>query len=198
MVWKVLTGLMVIQHMSASHQIPMQTATFAGGCFWCIEAVFESLNGVEKVQSGYSGGWTDHPDYKSVCSGNTGHAEVVQVTFNPGVITYPDLLTVFFSVHDPTTLNRQGNDIGTQYRSAIFYHNEDQRMAAEKKIKELEISGEYGGHIVTEIVPFTKFHQAEDYHQGYYEANPNQSYCRIVVGPKVEKFRKKFKERLKP
>ncbi|RJP47140.1 MAG: peptide-methionine (S)-S-oxide reductase [Anaerolineaceae bacterium] len=179
--------------MNANHQI----ATLAGGCFWCLEAVFDELNGVVSVESGYSGGHVDNPSYKAVCNGDTGHAEVVQVTFDPSVISYRDLLTVFFTIHDPTTLNRQGADVGTQYRSAIFYHDETQRADAEAVIRELTESRLWANPIVTEVAPFTKFYMAEDYHQEYFANNPSQPYCMAVVAPKVVKFRKHFTERLK-
>jgi peptide-methionine (S)-S-oxide reductase len=176
----------------------VEVATLAGGCFWCLEAVFEQLQGVLAVESGYSGGATHSPAYHDVCEGDTGHAEVVQVTFDPGVITYRDILDVFFATHDPTTLNRQGNDVGTQYRSAIFYHSPEQKRAAEEKIAQLASERVFDAPIVTEVAPMTKFYQAETYHQGYFRANPAQPYCQFVVAPKLAKFRKKFAERLKP
>jgi peptide-methionine (S)-S-oxide reductase len=179
--------------MNANHQI----ATLAGGCFWCLEAVFDELNGVISVESGYSGGRIENPSYKAVCTGTTGHAEAVQITFDPSVISYRDLLTVFFTIHDPTTLNRQGADVGTQYRSAIFYHDEAQRADAEAVIRELTESKLWPNPIVTEIAPFTKFYMAEDYHQEYFANNPYQPYCMAVVAPKVVKFRKHFVGRLK-
>jgi peptide-methionine (S)-S-oxide reductase len=172
-------------------------ATLAGGCFWCLEGVFEQLQGVDKVESGYAGGATIEPTYRDVCEGDTGHAEVVQVTYDPAVITYPDILDVFFAIHDPTTRNRQGNDIGTQYRSAIYYHNPEQKRAAETKIAELNAARIFDAPIVTEVVPLERFYKAEDYHQGYFRANPAQPYCQYVVSPKVAKFRKKFAGRLK-
>ena len=175
----------------------LETATLAAGCFWCVEAVFDDLNGVEDVVSGYSGGNTVHPTYRQVCDGNTGHAEVAEIRFDPSVISFKDILRVFFSVHDPTTLNRQGNDVGTQYRSAVFYHNEDQKRDAEEVIKEVTDEGVYDRPIVTEVVPFEKFWPAEDYHQEYFLNNPNQPYCTAVVAPKVKKFRQKFADRLK-
>jgi len=174
-----------------------EVATLAGGCFWCLEPIFEELKGVENVVVGYSGGDVANPTYEQVCTGKTGHAESVQITFNPEVISYADLLRVFFTVHDPTTLNRQGADVGTQYRSAIFYHNEQQKETAEKVIKELEDEGVWNNPIVTEVTKFDVFYKAEKYHQEYYEKNPNQGYCRIVIDPKVQKFRKKFSDRLK-
>jgi peptide-methionine (S)-S-oxide reductase len=175
----------------------LETATLGAGCFWCVEAVFDDLQGVESVESGYSGGHTENPTYQQVCSETTGHAEVVQVKFNPEVISFKEVLQVFFAVHDPTTLNRQGNDIGTSYRSAIFYHSDEQRKVAEEVIKEVEAEEVYDGKIVTEVAPFDKFYIAEDYHQEYFANNPNQPYCAGVVAPKVAKFRKKFLSRLK-
>lgn len=172
-------------------------ATFGGGCFWCLEAVFEQVRGVEKVVSGYTGGNTPQPNYKEVCGGRTGHAEVVQLTYDPAVVSYRDLLQVFFSIHDPTTLNRQGADVGTQYRSAIFYHDAEQERTAREMIEELNKAGLFGKPIVTEIVPLTTFYAAEDYHQGYFRTNPGQGYCVAVVAPKVAKFRKQHLERLK-
>jgi len=175
----------------------METATLAAGCFWCVEAVFDDLKGVEDVISGYSGGHTENPTYREVCSETTGHAEVIQIKFDPEVITYADILRVFFAVHDPTTLNRQGNDIGTSYRSAVFYHTPEQKQAAEEVIKEVTEAGIYDNPIVTEVAPFDKFYPAEDYHQEYFSNNPNQPYCAAVVAPKVAKFRKQFVSRLK-
>ena len=179
--------------MNANHQI----ATLAGGCFWCLEAVFDELNGVISVESGYSGGHVDNPSYKAVCTGMTGHAEVVQVTFDPSVLSFRDLLTVFFTIHDPTMLNRQGADVGTQYRSAIFYHDDSQRADAEAVIHELTESKLWPNPIITEVVKFEKFYVAEDYHQEYFANNPYQPYCMAVVAPKVVKFRKHFVDRLK-
>lgn len=175
----------------------METATLAAGCFWCVEAVFDDLQGVGDVVSGYSGGHTENPTYQQVCSETTGHAEVVQVKFDPSVLSYEDLLRVFFTVHDPTQLNRQGNDVGTSYRSAIFYHSDEQRDAANKIIKEITDEGLYDNPIVTEVTPFDKFWTAENYHQEYFANNPNQPYCAAVVAPKVAKFRAKFANRLK-
>ena len=169
-------------------------ATLAGGCFWCLEAVYDELNGVQRVVSGYAGGEMPNPSYQQVCSGRTGHAEVVQVTYDPNVVTYRDLLEIFFTIHDPTTLNRQGADIGTQYRSAIFYHDEEQRHAAEEIIAELEAERAFPNPIVTEVTPLETFYAAEEYHQDYYENNPYQPYCMVVVAPKLAKFRKKFAE----
>ena len=174
------------------------TATFGTGCFWCTEAIFEQLNGVLKVTSGYSGGQTQNPTYKEVCTGKTGHAESVQVVYEPGKISFDELLEVFWQVHDPTTLNRQGADVGTQYRSAIFYHNEEQKQKAEKYKAELQKSGAFDKPIVTEITPFSKFFTAENYHQEYYELNKNTNpYCSVVIRPKLEKFEKVFKNKLK-
>lgn len=175
----------------------LETATLAAGCFWCVEAVFDDLQGVTDVVSGYSGGHTENPTYQQVCSETTGHAEVVQIQFDPEVLSYADLLRVFFSVHDPTTLNRQGNDVGTSYRSAIFYHSDEQRKIAEEIIKEVNEAKIYDNPIVTEVTEFTNFYPAEDYHQEYFANNPNQPYCAAVVAPKVAKFRKNFVERLK-
>lgn len=174
-----------------------QTAILAGGCFWCLEAVFDALEGVEAVESGYSGGHVPNPTYKQVCSDTTGHAEVARVTFDPSVITYRDLLKVFFAIHDPTTLNRQGNDIGASYRSAIFYLDEGQKRAAEEVIRELSDAKLWPNPIVTEVTKFDAFYMAEDYHQEYFANNPFQPYCMAVVAPKVLKFRKQFVERLK-
>ncbi len=175
----------------------METATLGSGCFWCTEAVFQQLKGVSSVVSGYSGGHIDNPSYEQVSTGRTGHAEVCQIQFDPDQISYEALLEVFFDTHDPTTLNRQGNDIGTQYRSVIFYHSEKQRETAERVKLELDKSGTWKNPIVTEIVPFKKFYPAEDYHQNYYRNNPNQGYCRVVIAPKLSKFQKVFKLKLK-
>jgi peptide-methionine (S)-S-oxide reductase len=175
----------------------LETATLAGGCFWCLEAVFDELKGVESVESGYSGGHTESPSYRDVCTGTTGHAEAVQVRFDPAVLSYRDLLSVFFVIHDPTTPNRQGADVGTQYRSAIFYHSEDQKLAAEALIQELDQQRIWGAPLVTEVASFEKFYLAEDYHQEYFTRNPLQPYCMAVVAPKVSKFRKHFIDRLK-
>lgn len=174
-----------------------ETATLAAGCFWCVEAVFDDLQGVTDVVSGYSGGHKENPTYAEVCTGETGHAEVVQITFDPKIISYDDILRVFFTVHDPTTLNRQGNDVGTQYRSAIFYHNPEQKRTAEEIRDEIAAAGIYDDPIVTEITPFNRFWPAEDYHQEYFANNPNQPYCAAVVAPKVAKFRRKYAARLK-
>jgi peptide-methionine (S)-S-oxide reductase len=174
-----------------------QIATLAGGCFWCLEAVFDELKGVESVESGYAGGQVPNPSYQAVCTGMTGHAEVVQLTFDPQVVSYRDLLNMYFTIHDPTTRNRQGNDVGTQYRSAIFYHTPEQKTTAEEVIKELNSQHIWDAPIVTEVTPFEKFYIAEDYHQEYFANNPNQGYCRAIIAPKVAKFRKHFLDKLK-
>ena len=174
-----------------------EVTTLAGGCFWCLEAVFDDLNGVESVESGYMGGKLDDPSYEQVCGGKTGHAEVVQITFDPEVVSFADILQVFFVIHDPTTLNRQGNDVGTQYRSAVFYHSPEQKAITEKVIADITKAGLYRDKIVTEVVPASKFYIAEAYHQEYFARNPAQGYCQFIVAPKVAKFRKHFFERLK-
>jgi peptide-methionine (S)-S-oxide reductase len=174
-----------------------EIATLAGGCFWCLEAVYNDLKGVESVESGYMGGKTANPSYEDVCSGETGHAEVVQLSFDPKSVSFKEILEVFFVIHDPTTLNRQGNDAGTQYRSAIFYHSAAQKAAAERVIADLSAGKIYDDPIVTEVVPASKFYAAEAYHQEYFRRNPAQPYCAFVVRPKVAKFRKHFLERLK-
>jgi peptide-methionine (S)-S-oxide reductase len=174
-----------------------ETATLAGGCFWCLEAVYEVMEGVLSVQSGYMGGHMDNPDYQSVCGGETGHAEVVQITFDPAVTPFREILEVFFAIHDPTTRDRQGNDVGTQYRSAIFYHDDRQRAEAEALIRELNAGRVWPDPIVTEVTPASTFYKAEDYHQEYYRNNPRQPYCAFVVAPKVQKFRKKFAAKLR-
>ncbi|HEU5300096.1 MAG TPA: peptide-methionine (S)-S-oxide reductase MsrA [bacterium] len=174
-----------------------EVATLAGGCFWCLEAVFDQLQGVEDVVSGYAGGHVPNPTYRHVCTGETGHAEVVRIAFDPDAISYRDLLKVFFTIHDPTTLNRQGGDAGTQYRSAIFTHTDEQERIAEEVIAEMTEAGIWDEPIVTEVVPFEAFYAAEDYHQEYFTRNPNQAYCRMVIAPKVAKFRKQYLERLK-
>jgi len=175
----------------------IETAVFGGGCFWCLEALFQRLPGVKSVESGYMGGRVENPTYKQVCTGNTGHAEVVRVGFDPGQISYRDLLDVFFAIHDPTTLNRQGNDVGTQYRSVIFYNSDEQRREAEKVIAELTAAGEFSAPIVTAVEPAATFFVAEDYHQNYFNENSDQPYCRFIIAPKLEKFRKAFAEKLK-
>ncbi len=172
-------------------------ATLAGGCFWCLEAIFDNLNGVEKVESGYSAGHLPNPTYQQVCTGETGHAEVVQITFDPSIVSFRDLLQLFFTIHDPTTLNRQGPDVGTQYRSAIFYHSPEQKAVAEQAISEINAAEIWDDPIVTEVTQFTEFYPAEEYHRDYYLRNPDQPYCRAVIEPKVAKFRKLFLERLK-
>ena len=175
----------------------MQVATLGSGCFWCTEAFFLKLKGVESVESGYSGGKVKNPTYREICTGMTGHAEVVQVKFNPKEISYEDILEVFWNTHDPTTLNKQGADEGTQYRSVIFYHNDDQKKVAEQYKIQLDKSGTFKNPIVTEITPLSIFYPAEDYHQNYYALNPNQGYCQYVIRPKVEKFNKQYSAKLK-
>ena len=175
----------------------LQVATLGSGCFWCTEAFFLKLNGVESVVSGYSGGKVKNPSYREVCTGLTGHAEVIQVKFNQKIISYEDILEVFWNTHDPTTLNKQGADEGTQYRSAVFYHSDEQKKIADQYKSQLEKSGVYKNRIVTEITPFTVFYPAEDYHQNYYALNPNQGYCQYVIRPKVEKFNKQYASKLK-
>lgn len=174
-----------------------EKATLAGGCFWCLEAAYKDLKGVLAVIPGYTGGHTENPTYEEVCTDTTGHAEVVQITFDPETITYRDLLEIFFFVHDPTTLNRQGNDIGTQYRSAIFYHNEEQKEQVLAMIKSLEEESAYPDPIVTQVERLEKFYPAEEYHHNYYERNPEQAYCAMVIAPKLAKFRAKYQEKLK-
>jgi peptide-methionine (S)-S-oxide reductase len=176
---------------------PTEVATLAGGCFWCLEAVYLNVRGVEKVESGYAGGRVPNPSYELVCTGTSGHAEVVQVTYHPEQISFRELLEIFFTIHDPTTLNRQGADSGTQYRSAIFYHSPEQKAEAEQMIRELDAGTVFPGPIVTEVVPLTEFFPAEEYHRDYYARNPTQGYCRAVVGPKVSKMRKQWAGKLK-
>jgi len=178
---------------STNHEV----ATLAGGCFWCLDAVFRGLKGVDQVVSGYSGGNVPDPSYEAVCTGRTGHAEVVQVTFDPAVLSYRDLLEVFFGIHDPTTLDRQGADVGTQYRSAIYYHSPEQERMAREVIAEIERDGVFDAPIVTAVTPFAAFYPAEEYHQDYFRRNPGQGYCRAVIAPKVAKFRTEHLERLK-
>ncbi len=173
------------------------TATFGAGCFWCVEAVFQNLDGVESVHSGFSGGNSPNPTYKEICTGTTGHAEVCQIVYNPQKVSYETLLEAFWGTHDPTTLNRQGNDVGTQYRSVIFYHNDSQKKTAEEYKAQLDKSGTWDKPIVTEIAAFSKFYPAGDYHNNYYNRNGEQSYCQFVIRPKVEKFKKQFKDKLK-
>jgi peptide-methionine (S)-S-oxide reductase len=175
----------------------LELATLGGGCFWCLEAVFDQLRGVVKVESGFAGGRVPDPTYHQVCTGTTGHAEVVQVAFDPAVTSYREVLEVFFATHDPTTLNRQGADVGTQYRSVVFYHTPQQRAVAEQLIADLNAAKTWDAPLVTQVVPFETFYRAEDYHQGYFRTNPDQGYCRAVIAPKVAKFRKQFAARLK-
>ena len=174
-----------------------EVATLGGGCFWCLEAVFQDLKGVEKAESGYSGGQVPKPSYQLVCTGVTGHAEVVQITFDPDVISFAELLEVFFTIHDPTTLNRQGGDVGTQYRSAVFYHSPQQKAEAERVIAEISAAGTWDDPMVTEVVPLETFYSAEEYHRDYFKRNPDQAYCRVVIAPKVAKARKQFLEKLR-
>jgi peptide-methionine (S)-S-oxide reductase len=175
----------------------LERTTLAGGCFWCIEAVFLNIDGIETATSGYAGGHIENPSYEQVCSGTTGHAEAVQLSYNPSNISCREILEIFFTIHDPTTRNRQGADIGTQYRSAIFYHNMQQKSTAETLIKELDLAGLWNNPIVTELIPFTVFYTAEEYHQNYYEQHPAQPYCQIVISPKLDKLRNRWAHRLK-
>ena len=175
----------------------LEIATLGGGCFWCIEPIFDDLKGVKKVVSGYTGGAKENPTYKEVCYGNTGHAEVIDVYFDPQIISFDDILRIFFHVHDPTTLNRQGNDIGTQYRSSIFYHSETQKQSAERIIEEIEKSKLWDSKIVTELTTFARFYSAENYHQQYYKLNGHAPYCQYIIAPKMSKFRKEYKDKLK-
>jgi peptide-methionine (S)-S-oxide reductase len=186
-------GVHVVVVMAVSREV----ATLGGGCYWCMEAIFSELTGVEKVESGYAGGTVPNPTYEQVCAGRTGHAEVVQVTFDPTVLSYKDLLRVFFAIHDPTALNRQGADVGTNYRSIILYHNPEQKSQASEVIREITAAAIWDAPIVTQLEPFVAFYRAEQYHQEYFKNNPNQSYCRIVIAPKVQKFREHYMERLK-
>jgi len=174
-----------------------EVATLSGGCFWCLEAIFKEVKGIEKVVSGYSGGTTVNPSYQQVCSGATGHAESVQLTYDPKVISFREILAIFFSVHDPTTLNRQGADVGTQYRSAIFYRNDEQKAEAEEAIRQLNTSNSWGAPVVTKLEPFKDFYPAEEYHQNYYVRNPEQPYCRVMIAPKLDKFREKYLKKSK-
>jgi peptide-methionine (S)-S-oxide reductase len=183
--------------MSGGMNPSREVATVGGGCFWCIEAIFSELMGVEKAESGYAGGTVPNPTYEQVCGGRTGHAEVVQVTFDPSVLSYKDLLRVFFTVHDPTTLNRQGADVGTNYRSVIFYHTDQQKLEASEVIREVEEANIWNGMIVTQLEPFRAFYRAEQYHQDYFKNNPRQPYCQMVIAPKVRKFREHYMQRLK-
>lgn len=180
-----------------AQNMQLETATLAGGCFWCLEAVYDQLKGIVDVVSGYSNGNTPNPSYEAVCSGRTGYAEVVQLKYDPNLVSFRDLLNVFFTIHDPTTLNRQGADVGTQYRSAIFYHTPEQKTIAEQTTAELAQQGMFSSRIVTEIAPVENFYAAEDHHQEYFANNPNQGYCQVVVAPKVAKFRKQYLEQLK-
>lgn len=184
-------------NLSLPAGVQADTATFGTGCFWCTEAIFQQLDGVLKVSSGYSGGHVESPTYKQVCEGNTGHAEVIQIVYDPSAITFDELLEAFWQSHDPTTLNRQGNDVGPQYRSVIFYHNDEQKTKAEKYKAELDKSKAFDNPIVTEISPFSTFYVAENYHQDYYNNNGSQPYCYYVIRPKLEKFNKVFKDKLK-
>jgi peptide-methionine (S)-S-oxide reductase len=183
--------------INAMEQNNVDTVTLGAGCFWCVEAVFQRLKGVESVQSGYSGGTIKNPSYKEICTGKTGHAEVIQIIYNSDTISFENILEVFFQTHDPTTLNRQGNDAGTQYRSVIFYHNEKQKDIAEDILKALDLSGAFTSKIVTEISPAQAFYLAEEYHQNYYNENSSQGYCSFVIKPKIDKLEKVFKDRLK-
>lgn len=185
-----------LQDIMTTHS-KLDTATFGAGCFWCVEAVFQQLRGVQTVESGYSGGHTQNPTYKEVCTGMTGHAEVCQITYDPSVISFTELLEVFWKTHDPTTLNRQGGDVGTQYRSAIFFHSKDQQLLAEEMKEKLDAAKIWNDPLVTEIVPFVEFYKAEAYHQEYYSQNASQPYCSLVITPKLEKFRKVFADKLK-
>jgi peptide-methionine (S)-S-oxide reductase len=189
-------GLAFEQRRQAMTAHQIEVATLAGGCFWCLDGVFRDLKGVEKVESGYAGGQYQNPSYRDVCSGMTGHAEVVQITFDPSVISFRDLLGVFFTIHDPTTLNRQGGDVGTQYRSAVFYHSPEQQETAEQVIDELNRNKVWDDPIVTQVVSYTNYFPAEAYHQNYFAQNPDQPYCRVVIAPKVAKFRKMYLDRL--
>ncbi len=192
----VLVGANAMSQMT-SNSTPKETITLGGGCFWCTEAVFEELKGVEKVESGYSGGTVANPTYEEVSSGETGHAEVSQITFDPKVISLKDILGVFFTVHNPTTLNRQGNDAGTQYRSVIFYRDAEQKAAAQQAIKDIAAAKIWDGQIVTEVTPFKAFYKAEDYHQEYFRLHGSQPYCQVIIAPKVAKFRDHFRSLLK-
>jgi peptide-methionine (S)-S-oxide reductase len=196
--WAASTGFSQDNHTGKPHMNQqLSVATFGSGCFWCTEAIFQRLNGVEKVESGYSGGKVKNPTYKEVCTGLTGHAEVVQVTYNPARVSFEELLEVFWQTHDPTTLNRQGADVGTQYRSVIFYHTPEQKQLAELYKRKLDESGAFDRPIVTEISPFTEFYKAEDYHQNYFNLNGSAPYCAYVIQPKLDKFKKAFANKLK-
>ena len=196
----VFAGILVganAMSQTVSNTPPREVITLGGGCFWCTEAVFEQLKGVEKVESGYSGGTVPNPTYEQVCTGDTGHAEVSQITFDPKVISLKQILEVFFTVHNPTTLNQQGNDVGTQYRSVIFYRSPEQKAVAQQVIEEIQKEKIWGGHIVTEVEPFKAFYRAEDYHQEYFRLHGSQPYCRVVIAPKVAKFREHFRALVK-
>lgn len=190
-------GISKSEEQMSSNEAALEKATFGAGCFWCVEAMFQDIKGVNSVVSGYSGGHVKNPSYKEVCTGRTGHAEVIQVTYDPDIVSYETLLEAFFLSHDPTQLNRQGADVGTQYRSVIYYHTKSQQMLAEEKKRQLNAEDAFGAPVVTEISAFETFYPAEDYHQDYYAINPNQPYCSRVVGPKLDKFRKVFKDKLK-
>lgn len=192
-----ISGSLMAQNNAAKPTAKVETITLGGGCYWCVEAVYELLDGVLKVESGFSGGTVKNPTYSDVCSGSTGHAEVVQITYDNTKTSMEEIFKVFFTVHDPTTLNRQGADQGTQYRSVIFYRNEEQKKIATSIIADLNKDNVYGKPVVTQVVPFTVFYKAEDYHQNYYEQNKQEPYCRMVIQPKMEKFEKLFKDRLK-
>jgi len=192
-----LSGIVQANQSKKMNQKDREVATLGSGCFWCTEAIFQELEGVDKVESGYMGGQTQNPTYKDICTGETGHAEVCQITFDPEVISFTSLLEVFWQVHNPTTLNKQGADVGTQYRSVIFYHNEEQKIIAEELLEKLDKSEAYSDPIVTEISEAEKFYKAENYHQDYFNLNKSQPYCSFVIKPKQDKFRKVFKDRLK-
>jgi peptide-methionine (S)-S-oxide reductase len=194
---KLLLSGVIAMAMMINGKLELKTATFAGGCFWCTEAIFQRLNGVDKTVVGYSGGHVDNPTYEQVCAGSTGHAESIQITYDPSKVSYDQLLEVFWKTHDPTTKNRQGNDVGPQYRSVVFYHDADQKKIAEAYKARLEAEHIWDKPILTEIVPFTKFWPAENYHQNYYNNNTSKGYCTLVITPKIEKFQKIFKDRLK-
>lgn len=197
MITKYFTLVIISYFLGYQEEENMETATFGAGCFWCVEAIFQDLKGVESVKSGYSGGKVKNPTYQEVCTGKTGHAEVVQISYDPRVISYDELLEIFWQTHDPTTLNRQGADVGTQYRSVIFYHNEEQKGKAIYYKQKLNEEGAFDSPVVTEISKFDTFYEAEDYHQNYYDLNSSQPYCRIVIAPKLEKLKKVFGEKLK-
>lgn len=175
----------------------LEVATLGGGCFWCLETFYNELKGIIKVESGYSGGTVPNPTYKQVCSGTTDHAEVIQITYNPNIITFKEILQIFFTIHDPTTMNRQGNDVGTQYRSIILYHNQNQKQTTEQVINEITQARIWNAPIVTQIIPYNIFYKAEEYHQEYYKKNPEQSYCRVIIAPKIAKLRKQYFEKIK-